>query len=307
MKWGPMRCTVGPHWHGWIPQPKGCSVTVLGNAAPLGPDDSVPPVGLVRHGLKQSERLDAITELVLGAGTMRIDELAEVFGVSTMTIHRDLDTLDGKGILRKSRGFVAAVATSLFEAGTEYRARQAKADKEAVSRAAFSLVEPGQAVILDDSTTGLYLAELLPHRQPLTVITNFQRVINVLVGHPGIALISSGGQYFQWCEAYMGTVALAGLGTLRADIAFISSPAVTDGACYHQHHDAVLVKKAMFDAARKRVLYVDHTKFRLRALHEHHKISDFDVVIVDSNTAPQDLEILYNTGVEVMVAPSPRH
>ena len=257
-----------------------------------------------RHGLRQAERLDAITEMVLGAGSMRIDDLTQIFGVSTMTIHRDLDTLDAQGMLRKSRGVVTAVATSLFEASTEYRARQARADKEAVSRAAFSLVEPGQAVILDDSTTGLYLAEMLLQRQPLTVITNFQRVINVLTGHPGIALISTGGLYYQWCEAFMGTVATSGLGTLRADIAFISTPAVTDGSCFHQHHDAVLVKRAMFDAARKRVLYFDHSKFEKRALHAHHKVTDFDVVIVDSNIDPDDLARLQDTGVEVILAPS---
>jgi DeoR/GlpR family transcriptional regulator of sugar metabolism len=256
-----------------------------------------------RHGLRQTERLDAITEMVLSSGSMRIDDLTQTFGVSTMTIHRDLDTLDAQGILRKSRGVVTAVATSLFEASTEYRARQARAEKEAVSRAAFSLVEPGQAVTLDDSTTGLYLAELMLQRQPLTVITNFQRVINILVGHPGIALISTGGQYYQWCEAFMGTVATTGLSTLRADIAFISSPAVTDGICFHQHHDAVLVKRAMFDAARKRVLYLDHTKFEKRALHAHHKVSDFDVVIVDSNISPDDLARLQDSGVEVMLAP----
>jgi DeoR/GlpR family transcriptional regulator of sugar metabolism len=274
--------------------------------------DEAPPIGGLpseeshsgrRHGLRQTERLDAITELVLGAGSMRIDELTQIFGVSTMTIHRDLDTLDAQGILRKSRGVVTAVATSLFEASTEYRARQARAEKEAVSRAAFSLVEPGQAVTLDDSTTGLLLAELLLQRQPLTVITNFQRVINILIGHPGIALISTGGQYYQWCEAFMGTVATTGLSTLRADIAFISSPAVTDGICFHQHHDAVLIKRAMFDAARKRVLYLDHTKFEKRALHAHHKVSDFDVVIVDSNISPDDLTQLQDTGVEIMLAP----
>lgn len=266
---------------------------------PSTSDDPTP-----RHGLKQAERLDAITELVLGAGSMRIDDLASVFGVSTMTIHRDLDALDAKGILRKSRGVVAAVATSLFEASTEYRARQQRADKEAVSKAAFSLVEPGQAVILDDSTTGLHLAQLLLQRQPLTVITNFQRVINTLVGHPGIALISTGGLYYQWCEAFMGTVATTGLSTLRADIAFISSPAVTDGICFHQHHDAVLVKRAMFEAARQRVLYLDHSKFEKRALHAHHRVTDFDIVIVDSNIAPDDLARLEDSGVRIMVAPS---
>jgi DeoR/GlpR family transcriptional regulator of sugar metabolism len=241
--------------------------------------------------------------MVLSSGSMRIEDLTDIFGVSIQTIHRDLDQLDAQGVLRKSRGVVTAVATSLFEASTEYRARQARAEKEAVSRAAFSLVEPGQAVILDDSTTGLYLAELLIQRQPLTVITNFQRVINVLVGHPGIALISSGGQYYQWCEAFMGTVATAGLSTLRADIAFISSPAVSDGICFHQHHDAVLVKRAMFEAARRRILYIDHTKFEKRALHAHHKVTDFDMVIVDSNISPDDLNRLEDTGVEVLLAP----
>lgn len=254
-------------------------------------------------GLRQPERLDAITELVLGAGSMRIDELTEMFGVSAMTIHRDLDILDARGVLRKSRGTVAAVATSLFEAGTEYRVRQFRAEKEAISRVAFDLVEPGQAVILDDSTTGLLLAELLTQRQPLTVITNFQRVINTLTGSPGIALISTGGQYYQWCEAFMGTVTTGALDNLRADIAFISSPAVTDGKCYHQHHDATLVKRAMFAAARTRILYFDHSKFGNRALHLHHHVADFDVVIVDSGIDDGHLAELRDTGVEVVVAP----
>lgn len=256
-----------------------------------------------RPGLRQPERLDAITELVLESGTIRIDELVDLFGVSAMTIHRDLDTLDAKGILRKSRGVVTATATSLFEAGTEYRARQSRSDKEAVSLAAFDLVEPGQAVVMDDSTTGLYLADLLPQRQPLTVITNFQRVIDTLTGHQGIALISTGGQYYQWCEAFMGTLTLAGLATLQADIAFLSAPAVSNGVCYHQHHDAVLVKRAMFEAARKRVLLIDHSKFHKRALHAVNQVVDYDVVIVDSGVDPADLAFLDDTDVEVVIAP----
>lgn len=257
----------------------------------------------LRKGLRQPERLDAITEIVLSSGSIRIDELTSIFGVSTMTIHRDLDALDARGILRKSRGTVAAVATSLFEAGTEYRVRQFRQEKEAISRVAFELVEPGQAVILDDSTTGLLLAQLLPQRQPLTVITNFQRVINTLTGSAGIALISVGGQYYQWCEAFMGNVATGALEHLSADIAFISSPAVSDGKCFHQHHDAARVKQAMFSAARKRVLYFDHSKFDNRALHRHHKVADFDVIIVDSGISDTHLKQLQDSGAEVMVAP----
>lgn len=255
-----------------------------------------------RPGLRQGDRLEAITEMVLNSGSTRIEDLAEIFGVSAMTIHRDLDTLDQKGILRKTRGAATAVASSLFESSTEYRIRQAKTDKKAVARAAFNLVEPGQAVILDDSTTGIYLAELLPEKQPLTVITNFQRVVDMLTEEPGIALLVAGGQYYRWCEGYMGTIALNAIRSLRADIVFLSSPAVTEGVCYHQHHDAALIKEAMFSSAQRRVLYLDHTKFSMRALHAHKRVEDFDTVIVDSNTPENVLEELGNMSIELIVA-----
>lgn len=258
---------------------------------------------VTRTGLRQVDRLEAITELVLNSGSMRIEDLAETFGVSAMTIHRDLDTLDQKGVLRKSRGAATAVASSLFESSTEYRIRQAKGAKKAVARAAFDLVEPGQAVILDDSTTGIYLAKLLPEKQPLTVITNFQRVAGLLTDDPGIALLLAGGQYYKWCDAYMGTVALNAIRSLRADIVFLSSPAVTEGVCYHQHHDAALLKEAMFSSAQRRVLYLDHTKFSMRALHAHKRVDDFDTVIVDGDTPDLVLEELASMDVELIIAP----
>jgi DeoR/GlpR family transcriptional regulator of sugar metabolism len=256
-----------------------------------------------RPGLRQEKRLDAIAELVLASGTLRIDDLSEIFAVSSMTIHRDLDLLDQRGILRKSRGAATAVASSLFEASTEYRIRQSKQAKKSLALAALALIEPGQSVMMDDSTTGLHLARLLPEKLPLTVITNFQRVADLLINNPGIQTILTGGQFYRWCDAYMGTIALNAVHSLRADIVFMSSPAVTNGVCYHQHHDAVLLKQAMIESAEHKVLYLDHTKFKMRALHAHLKISDFDTVIVDSETAPENISQIEDTGVRLIVAP----
>lgn len=244
-----------------------------------------------------------MTEMVLSAGSMRIEELAEAFGISTMTVHRDLDTLAARGVLRKSRGTATALASSLVESSPEYRAREHRREKEAIARTAFDFVEAGQAVILDDSTTGVHLAQMLPQQQPLTVITNFQRVLNELVGLPGIALISLGGQHYQWCDAYMGSLTHNALHSLRADVLFMSTPAITDDICFHQHHDAALVKKAMFEVAKRRVLMVDNSKFTKRALHAYMKVSDFDVVIVDSGTTKDDITRLKDKGVNVVVAP----
>lgn len=258
--------------------------------------------GRTRSGLRQEERLDALTEAVINEGTLRIDELAELFGVSVMTIHRDVNGLEEKGILRKSRGAVTALATSHAEASTEYRARQNRLEKKKLARAAAEFIEPGQAIMLDDSTIGIELVPHLVQRQPLTVITNFERVLSGLSGNPGITLISTGGQYYQWCEAFMGTVTMGALSGLRADIALMSTPAVTDGGCFHQHHDAVLVKQAMFRSARQRILYFDHTKFEKHALHAHHRISDFDRVIVDDATPAERRRELAELGASVVIA-----
>lgn len=261
-------------------------------------DDAIATQG----SLNQVQRLDAIVELVVNIGSMRIEDLADRFNVSTMTIHRDLDMLDARGIVRKSRGFVTAVASSLIEANPEYRQRQQIEEKEEIALEAFKFVEPGQAIILDDSTTGVNLAKLLPQSQPLTVITNFQKTIDTLVKYPGIALISLGGQHYQWSNAFMGALTVSAIQSLRADAFFMSTPSIIDDVCFHQRNDVILIKRAMFNAAEKRYLLVDHSKFEKRALHANIALSEFDAVIVDSKTPDFHIERLREKGVVVIVA-----
>jgi len=253
---------------------------------PAGPDD----------------RRAAILEMVMAAGSVKIEDLPDAFGVSLMTVHRDLDALATQGLIRKTRGVATAMPSTLSEASTEYRARQNVADKYAVANAALQMIEPGQSVILDDSTTGLHLVSRLASRQPLTVITNFQSALDQLLNQPGLNVIALGGQYYPWCRAYMGSLTLDALRSIRADVFIMSTSAVTDGICFHQHHDTVLVKRAMFESARTRIAYLDHSKFERRALHALGPLSDFDTVIVDSGTSEDHIRSLRLDGVNVVVA-----
>jgi DeoR/GlpR family transcriptional regulator of sugar metabolism len=249
-----------------------------------------------------NERRAAILEMVMAAGSVKIEDLPDAFGVSLMTVHRDLDTLATQGLIRKTRGVATAMPSTLSEASTEYRARQNVADKYAVANAALQMIEPGQSVILDDSTTGLHLVSQLASRQPLTVITNFQSALDQLLNQPGLNVIALGGQYYPWCRAYMGSLTLDALRSIRSDVFIMSTSAVTDGICFHQHHDTVLVKRAMFESARTRIAYLDHSKFERRALHALGPLSDFDTVIVDSRTSEDHIRSLRLDGVNVVVA-----
>lgn len=251
---------------------------------------------------RQAARQQAITEAVIAEGSIRIEQLAERFQISAMTVHRDLDELEGRGLLRKSRGVATATSTSLVESSDIYRASKQRPQKEAIAWAALEFIEPGKSVILDDSTTTLALVPHLVHKRPLTTITNSLTIMNELRGRNGITMLGVGGEYYNWCSAFMGYLTTTTMRSMRADVVFMSTAAITDDIAFHQTLETVDVKRAMFDAASTRILMVDHTKFAQRALHALLPLAEFDAVIVDADTPPTDIARLREKSVRVIVA-----
>lgn len=208
-----------------------------------------------------------------------------------------------RGLLRKTRGVVSATPTSLIESSDVYRASRQSAEKYAIAMAAMQFVEPGQAVFLDDSTTVMQMAAHLPVRVPLTAITNSLTLMNALKDVRDLTLLGLGGQFYNWCNAFMGHVTTSEIRRLRADRVFMSMSAITDGMVFHQSPDMVETKRAMFESAAMRVLLADHTKFDRRALHALCPLEDFDLVIVDDATPPAQVDRMRQRGINVVIAP----
>jgi DeoR/GlpR family transcriptional regulator of sugar metabolism len=249
-------------------------------------------------------RRELIRTRVVDEGFVRIEQLAADLGVTTMTIRRDLDYLQREGWLRKVRGGATAQPSTAFHGDVRHRMGAMAEAKEMIARAALRLVKPGQSILLDESTTALALAELLPERAPLTVITYFGPVIQTLAGSPGIELISLGGTYYPAYDAYLGLRTVDSVSSLHADLLFASTTAITRGSCYHQSPETVAVKRALMDACDRRVLLVDHTKFQRRGLYRLAPVADFDLVVVDPDIPAARLEELQSTAAKVLVAPA---
>lgn len=259
--------------------------------------------------LDQSTRQHRISELVLERGSVSIKALTDAFGVSQMTIHRDLDELEAQGLLRKVRGGATAEPSSLFESNVEFRMGSHLAAKLAIARTALRHVRPGDSVLLDDSTTSYRLAELLPQRSPLTVITNFLPSLDYLHGRRGLAVLGLGGRYVPSYGAFLGPMTESNIRSLRANVLFLSTSALTDGVLYHQDQQVASCKRALLDAAARRILLVDHSKLGKEALHRVAAASDLDLVVVDAGTARDVLTALRQfVDVEVADDPAPgRH
>ena len=241
---------------------------------------------------------------MLANGFVRIEDLAERYSLSIMTIHRDLDALQSEGWLRKVRNGATAQPSTEHHGDIRYRATAMAGAKAHIAAAAIQLVEPGHAVMIDDSTTALALVELLPTRGPLSVISNSLPVINKMSKEPGIDLIALGGAYYPAYDAFLGMRTAEAIRSLRANLVFMSTTAVTNGQCYHQSQETVAIKRAMMDSADRTVLLLDHTKFSKSGVYQLAALTDFDLVIVDNDTPEPELAALRAQGVHLHVASS---
>lgn len=236
-----------------------------------------------------SARRELLRKRVVAEGFARLDDLAKVFDVSLMTIHRDVDALEAEGWLVKSRGGATANPSALLDGGVRERSFAMRAEKAAISALAGSMLTHGQTIFLDDSTTALCLAPYLAAQTPMTVVTNFLPVIAALQDSTGVEIHLLGGQYHARQEACQGRQTVEAIGQLHADIFFMSTTAILGGRCLHRSEGTIMVRHAFMEQATRRVLLVDHAKFGRSASHFLCDIDAFDTVVVDDGIDSKDL------------------
>ncbi|GAB2758983.1 DeoR/GlpR family DNA-binding transcription regulator [Amycolatopsis magusensis] len=249
------------------------------------------------------QRRQDVLRRVIELGEVRIDDLTECFGVSLMTMHRDLDDLADRRLLRKLRGKVEAYPALTMETATRFREGLNPELKERLAEVAINEVRPGQTVFVDDSTTLFPLMRRMAAISPLVVITNSISAIGIFGPAEGIELIVIGGRYNAEFESCIGPDALAALDRMRADLSFVSVTAVAGGRLYHPVQDYGELKRAALGMANRNVVVADHSKFGKTATYVHGDVSAYDLVITDEGTPADEVEAMRELGVAVELVP----
>src|SRR6478752_874554 len=152
-----------------------------------------------------------ILEEVRRTGGARVAQLTALLGVSDMTVRRDLEMLDRKGLLSKVHGGATAMDTaSAIEPGFEVTSQREIFEKEAIAARAAQLVRPGMAIAITAGSTTWTLARHLGDIANLTVVTNSLKVAEVLHARQRSDLTVV-ADHTKW-----GVVGLAQIAPLRA-------------------------------------------------------------------------------------------
>jgi DeoR family fructose operon transcriptional repressor len=251
------------------------------------------------------ERQQAIASLVINKGRASVADLAQAYDVTTETVRRDLAVLDRAGILRRVHGGAVPVrALRVVEPDVMERENTRADYKDAIARAALEFLPiSGGSVLLDAGTTTGRFAALLPPDREFVVVTNSVPIAARLATAPAISLQLLGGRVRGVTHATVGEPALRILDTLRVDVAFIGTNAISvaHGLSTPDSEEAA-VKRAMVHSANYVVVVADSSKVGREELMSFAPIDRVDVLITDSEISGNDRGELTNSGVEVVVA-----
>jgi len=231
------------------------------------------------------ERRQHILSIAQTEGRVRVRDLSKSLGISQITIRKDLDHLQSKGLLQRSHGGALPVQPgALFDPSLQEKEKSHHLEKERIAAAAVEMVQEGQCVMLDSGTTTTAVAHALKSFSHLTVITNAVNIAAELTG-TDFEVILTGGILRKNSFSLVGPLAEDMLTEMHADILFLgvdgfdmeiglTTPNLLESR----------VNRAMVHAATKVVAVCDSTKFSRRSLSRivatsaiHHVITDVDL------------------------------
>lgn len=238
------------------------------------------------------ERRNLILEQLQEEKRVVVSELSQQFGVSEETIRRDLEKLEKEGIATKSYGGAVLNESTSIDMPFNVRKKENVTGKQQIGELAASLIHDGDHIILDASSTAVFIAKAIKDKSNLTVITNSIEIIIELSDVSDWNIICSGGSLKEGYLALVGPQTAESFCAFNADKAFLSckgmdmEKGVTDGNELFSQ-----AKQMMMKSARESILAIDSSKLDKIAFSKLCEPADLDVVITDEK--PQERWLSY--------------
>lgn len=255
-----------------------------------------------RGSILPDERRRMIAQRLRQRGSVSVAGLEAEFQISPMTARRDLDELERRGVARRTHGGAVLPGLSSHEDSFLQRLEVAVEAKERLAEAALGLLEPGEAIFVDSSTTGYFVARrIVRENLRCTVLTNAVAVMDLLceVDAPQVELVGAGGSLRKLTRSFVGPQAVRGIESHFADHVLFSVRGLTpDGFLTDPDPLEAEIKRAMIKRARQAVLLVDGSKFDRPALTQIAEVREIGVILA-ADAPDASLRPLQRAGVDV--------
>ncbi|HET8728515.1 MAG TPA: DeoR/GlpR family DNA-binding transcription regulator [Alphaproteobacteria bacterium] len=254
--------------------------------------------------LQAALRHQSIIDMLHRNGNVRVADLALRLNVSAVTIRADLDYLEAQQVLSRTRGGAMSLRPRRFELPLEVTSQDNAEAKCRIGKLGATMVRNGETVIIDVGSTTTELAKSLPRDlQDVVVVTNALNIALALEAHPGITVVVTGGTLRPMQHSLVAPFGALLLKEVNADIAFLGCNGVDPHKGFTNTNLAEAeVKRAMIDAASRRIFVADHTKLMQVATARVAALDAADLLITDEDAPPEAVKALRRAGLEVAIA-----
>lgn len=230
----------------------------------------------------KNERITEILQILQNTRYTTVEHLASELHISASSIRRDLATLEERGMVMRSYGGVELVISDNLNIPFAMRLQENSREKKKIAVKAAALVNDGDVVFIDGSTSGYYLIRELTEKKGITIITNSVNGLYYLSAFQ-IKTISTGGTVNHENRAVLvGDEVIRMLSDLRANIAFFSSQALdANGTLFDCYQAEIPVINRMLASASCKVFLCDSNKIGKISTFKQCTLADLDVIVCD--------------------------
>ncbi len=255
---------------------------------------------LVMRGI--SKRRQSIIDAILDQGVVRVSFLAEKFGVTQTTIRKDLNYLEGKGLLHRSYGSAVVSSAPVKDISVDKKKLINHDAKLRIAKAAAELIEDSDSIFMASGSTIAVFADHLKPKGNLNVVTTSVNISTLLGEIDGISVMQVGGMLYSNTLSVYGSDAIQAVKNIFCSKLFfgIDGMSLEYGITCATREEAELTQ-AMMRSAEKKIVLCDSSKLGKRGFARISGISDIDILITDSSFPEGDKAQFESTGIQVIL------
>jgi DeoR/GlpR family transcriptional regulator of sugar metabolism len=249
------------------------------------------------------ERRHLLIDLLRRQPGMRVPEIAQALGVSEGTIRNDLNALGAEGQLTRYHGGAVLMEQRSFS-NTSFsdRHREHAVEKESIGKYAAGLVEDGDSILLDASSTIYYFALALESRQRLRVVTNGLDVARLLAKNPANNVILIGGMLNPDGSSVTGLFSEQAMRELHVQKAFVSCSGFSiERGMTEVHHEEAQLKRKAIESAQQVYALVDSSKLGHEDLTPFARLEKICCMYTDANITPEWQQRIQSAGIAITI------
>lgn len=247
-----------------------------------------------------AKRHKLILEQLQQDGYAKVQELSEKFGVSEVTIRKDLKQLENKKMLYRSHGSASSISSIISDRHIDVKEKIRIEEKVQIARAANKLLDADDKIIIASGTTLLAFANEINVSNNLTVITSSVKVSLALCYNPNIEIIQLGGSMRKNSVSVIGHYAENILNSLSCNKLFLGVDGIDlDYGLTTSDMSEARINQQMIDASQKIIVLTDSSKFGKRGFCKICDVDRIDHIITDADAPAHIIEMLRERDIDV--------